>query len=127
MMEQSLDMTPELSQRVSPSLIAANYILALSSQELQQAISQELSENPALELLEKPTCPTCGATLIDSLCPNCMNRPKPTQSSDVAEGWNEDFSTMRRNSQPEEDFDPVNLVASERSLSEQLDGCLRSD
>ncbi len=49
-----------------------------------------------------------------------MNRPKPTQSSDDAEGWNEDFSTMRRNSQPEEDFDPVNLVASERSLSEQL-------
>ena len=33
--------------RVSPRLVAASYILELSSQELQQAISQEIEENPA--------------------------------------------------------------------------------
>jgi RNA polymerase sigma-54 factor len=120
-MEQSMDMSPDMQQRVSPSLIAANYILALSSQELQQAISQEISENPAIELLDKPTCPTCGATMMDSVCPNCMNRLKQTTTAtDAQEGWNEDFSTMRRTNQSEEDFDPVNLVASERTMAEQL-------
>lgn len=120
-MEQSMDMTPEMAMKVSPSLIAANYILALSSQELQQAISQELDENPALEMLDKPTCPTCGAVLTDSFCPNCRNRPKEEQSqADAQEGWIEDFPSQRKSREAEDDFDPVNLVASERSLTEQL-------
>jgi DNA-directed RNA polymerase specialized sigma54-like protein len=40
------------SMKVSPRLVAANYILELSSQELQQAIATELHDNPALEFIE---------------------------------------------------------------------------
>ncbi len=68
MMEQSLDMTPELSQRVSPSLIAANYILALSSQELQKQLAKTVRKSGA-GAARKTYLPTCGATLIDSLFP----------------------------------------------------------
>ncbi|HLZ29029.1 MAG TPA: RNA polymerase sigma-54 factor, partial [Chloroflexota bacterium] len=44
------------SMKVSPRLVAANYILELSSQELQQAIATELHDNPALEVVDVPTC-----------------------------------------------------------------------
>jgi DNA-directed RNA polymerase specialized sigma54-like protein len=58
-MELELDLSQEYSPnqtlKVSPRLVAANYILELSSQELQQAISTELADNPALELVEIPT------------------------------------------------------------------------
>src|SRR2546429_209551 len=63
-MELELDLGQEFSPnqtlKVSPRLVAANYILELSSQELQQQIATELSENPALELVETPTCRVCG-------------------------------------------------------------------
>ena len=51
---------PVLQVKVTPKQIAANYILQMSSVELQEAISQELDENPALEMTELPTCPICG-------------------------------------------------------------------
>ena len=38
--------------KVTPKQIAANYILQMSSVELQEAIAQELNENPALEMEE---------------------------------------------------------------------------
>ena len=62
--------------KVSPRLVAANYILELSSQELQQQIATELSENPALELVEMPTCRVCGTELQGSICPRCIQRQK---------------------------------------------------
>src|SRR5579859_3753439 len=84
-MELELDIGQDLSanqtQRVSPRLVAANYILELSSQELQQQISTELSENPALELVEAPTCRVCGTELQGSICPRCIQRQKSGSSS----------------------------------------------
>jgi DNA-directed RNA polymerase specialized sigma54-like protein len=46
-----MDMTfsAKMGMRVSPRLVAANRILELSSLELQQAIAEELADNPALE------------------------------------------------------------------------------
>src|SRR5207249_3567498 len=55
-MDISLEMNAEQSLRVSPTLIAVNQILALSSLELQAAIKQEAEENPALEIQERQTC-----------------------------------------------------------------------
>src|SRR5919197_5551048 len=79
-MELELDLAQEHTQsqtiKVSPRLVAANYILELSSQELQQAISTELNDNPALELVEIPTCRVCGTEMQGSICPRCIQRQK---------------------------------------------------
>src|ERR1700738_1919545 len=87
-MELELDIGQDYSvnqtQRVSPRLVAANYILELSSQELQQQISTELSENPALELVETPTCRVCGTELHGSICPRCIQHQKVGNNSTYA-------------------------------------------
>ncbi|HEY8476801.1 MAG TPA: RNA polymerase sigma-54 factor, partial [Chloroflexota bacterium] len=75
-LELSQETQQQLTQKVSPRLVAANYILELSSLELQQAIQQELAENPALELVEVPICQACGTELQGSVCPRCLQRQK---------------------------------------------------
>src|ERR687884_721390 len=90
-MELELDLgqefTPSQTLKVSPRLVAANYILELSSQELQQQIATELSENPALELVEIPTCRVCGTELQGSICPRCIQHQKSgSASSYTADG-----------------------------------------
>src|SRR5919201_2113 len=84
-MELELDLaqeyTPSQTIKVSPRLVAANYILELSSQELQQAIANELADNPALELVDVPTCRVCGTELQGSICPRCIQRQKSGSST----------------------------------------------
>jgi RNA polymerase sigma-54 factor len=68
---------------VTPQLVMARTLLQLSSTELELAISQELAENPALELVEipggeAPRCPKCGRALRGAACPSC-ERSKPQQ------------------------------------------------
>src|SRR5436309_1484288 len=79
-MELELDIGQDFSanqtQKVSPRLVAANYILELSSQELQQQIAKELAENPAIELIETPTCRVCGTEMHGSICPRCIQNQK---------------------------------------------------
>ena len=41
---------PQQQLKVTPKQIAANYILQMSSMELQDVINTELQENPALDL-----------------------------------------------------------------------------
>src|SRR3954454_6128292 len=73
-MDLSIDMTQEQTLRVSPTLIAVNQILALSSQELQAAIKQEADENPAFEITEHQTCSICGEVLKHGVCASCARR-----------------------------------------------------
>jgi len=127
-MELELDLGQDYSQnqsmKVSPRLVAANYILELSSQELQQQISTELSENPALELVEIPTCGVCGTELQGSICPRCIQRQKSaTTSTYGSEGSTspyDDVSESRNRSADDEEFDPLTRVASEQTLAEKL-------
>src|SRR5215467_8190001 len=127
-MELELDLgqeyTPSQTLKVSPRLVAANYILELSSQELQQQIATELSENPALELVEIPTCRVCGTELQGSICPRCIQRQKGSSSSTYgaeARGYGYDDGNDSRNRAPDdEEFDPLTRVASEQTLAEKL-------
>ncbi|CAA9226671.1 MAG: RNA polymerase sigma-54 factor RpoN [uncultured Chloroflexi bacterium] len=124
----------ELSQlatvqmKVSPRLVAMNHVLELSSMELQQLISQELSENPALEMEDKDVCPRCGAAVEKMVCPHCMTVPKQDDldrrdTADQAlsrdDYFYEEGPSMSRKD-PEDDFDPMIRVASEMSLQEHL-------
>src|ERR1700742_3421403 len=110
-MELELDLGQDYSQnqtlKVSPRLVAANYILELSSQELQQQTATELSENPALELVEVPTCRVCGTELQGSICPRCIQRQKSSVTSTYgAEGQSsyDDLPDGRSRSLDDEDY-----------------------
>src|ERR1700726_4451351 len=127
-MELELDIGQDYSanqtQKVSPRLVGANYILELSSQELQQQISTELSENPALELIETPTCRVCGTELQGSICPRCIQHQKTASSSPYGpEGHTSPYDDVpegRSRGSDDEDFDPLTRVASEQTLAEKL-------
>src|SRR5919197_5903046 len=129
-MELELDLIQEptsaqtQAMKVSPRLVAANYILELSSQELQQAIATELSENPALELVEVPTCGVCGTELHGSICPRCIQRQKVSDTAFGRDGqpryFAEDIPEPRDRLPEDEEFDPLTRVASEQTLAEKL-------
>lgn len=122
-MEMTQDISPQMGMRVSPRLVAASYILELSSQELQQAIAQEISENPAMELVEKETCPACGGPLQGSICPACLSLQKISPASQDADyDSSDDYINDMNLSAPaaEEDFDPFTQVAAQMSLAERL-------
>src|ERR1700730_2887298 len=118
------DLSANQTQRVSPRLVAANYILELSSQELQQQISTELAENPALELVETPVCRVCGTELQGSICPRCIQRQKVGSSSPYGPDGHtspyDDLPEGRNRGPDDEDFDPLTRVASEQTLAEKL-------
>src|SRR6266540_4201281 len=128
-MEMELDLSQELSSlqsmKVSPRLVAASYILELSSQELQQQIANELNDNPALELVDVPTCQVCGSELQGTVCPWCVQRQR---SEEAPRDLQEDgASTMYDDPPPpatqrltDEEFDPLTQVASEETLAEKL-------
>src|ERR1051326_5568927 len=127
-MELELDLgqefTPNQTLKVSPRLVAANYILKLCAQELQQQIATERNENPALELVDIPTCRVCGTELQGSICPRCIQRQKSGSTSTYGpetRGYGYDDSGDSRNRAPDdEDFDPLTRVASEQTLAEKL-------
>lgn len=123
-MDMELDVlqqqVPQQTMKVSPRLVAANHILQLSSLELQQAISSELEENPALELIDIPTCPTCGTQLQGSLCPQCLRRQKAdNQLVDGPDANDEPYYGQNLRTGDEE-FDPITQVAAAVSLQERL-------
>src|SRR6478672_12493389 len=126
-MELELDLgqeySPNQTLKVSPRLVAANYILELSSQELQQQISNELNDNPALELVEIPTCRVCGTELQGSICPRCIQRQKSSTTVYGADGHTsayDDPPEGRTRGPDDEEFDPLTRVASEQTLAEKL-------
>lgn len=132
-MDLSLDMNAEQSVRVSPTLIAVNHILALSSQELQTLIKQEAEENPAFEIIEHQICPICGESLRHGVCPACTRNEHTSTSSSTAPddfsysafSYNEEGAAMSPYDGADE-FDPISLVASEATLRERLMLDLRS-
>src|SRR6266478_722146 len=134
-MDLSLEMNVEQSVKVSPTLIAVNTILALSSQELQNLIKQEAEENPAFEIFEQQTCAICGEHLHNGICLNCRQTTAASRSNnDVSDDFNysslgyndEGFGSKGLSGYDESDFDPISLVASESSMRERMTVDLRS-
>ncbi len=128
-MEMDLDFSQDMSGgqhlRVSPRLVAASYILELSSQELQQQIANELNDNPALELVDVPTCPACGSELQGRVCPWCIQRQRSDDAprndiEDLAAGMYDDPPPPSSQRLTDEEFDPLTQVASEETLAEKL-------
>src|SRR5207302_4882095 len=62
---------PDQTLRVSARLVTSSAILHLSSDELEQAVTQEQIENPALEVREQRVCLFCGSPMQGSVCTSC--------------------------------------------------------
>lgn len=107
----------EMRQTVSPRMVQASTILAMSSTELQQAINQEADENPALEVDEVSVCPRCGDKLEGSICLTCG---EGTAERDPTEQFLEEEASRQVSQLDDEDFDPLTVVATEISLPERL-------
>src|SRR5437870_8196169 len=106
--EVDLRLLPQQQLKVTPKQIAANYILQLSSLELQDVISQELQENPALELDEVQVCPICGQPLKGRVCLNCfgVGNRSYSRAGDADTEPLEGTSLMQRDEEQDE-LDPI--------------------
>ncbi|MCL4465957.1 MAG: RNA polymerase factor sigma-54 [Chloroflexi bacterium] len=121
-MDLSQDASQQQQMKVSPRLVAASYILELSSLELQQAVQQELSENPAMEMVEASRCPVCGGNMEGNVCPHCLAERKATdesrnEQSEVPEDY---VPTHGLSASGDDDFDPLTQVAAQMTLPERL-------
>lgn len=120
--EQGFEQNQEMRTWISPSLIEANHILSLSQQELQTLVEQEMSQNPALELENRATCPVCMTVLEGTWCPTCqqtVERERQVESLDAMD----DYEVPSAPSAPADsstDFDPMTIVASGESPIDQL-------
>ncbi len=106
---------------VSTKFITSISLLQLSSQELEQAVSQELHENPAFEVDEVPQCMRCGAHLVNGACLMCGSDSSLSHNGEIASesagAW--DFMPLLGGAD-EEDFDPMLRISSVATLEESL-------
>jgi RNA polymerase sigma-54 factor len=111
---------PSMQVKVTPKQIAANYILQMSSMELQEAISQELDENPALEMEELATCPICGSPIAGNYCTECM--PRKTDDGNPGDSAVDELpaDTQQRLRDEADELDPIARAEAEFTLEEHL-------
>jgi RNA polymerase sigma-54 factor len=118
--ELNQQIQPVLTAKVTPKQIAANYILQMSSVELQEAIAQELDENPALEMTELPTCPLCGSPIAGNYCTECM--PRKGEADDPARLSADDLpgDGQTRTRDEDDEFDPIARAEADFTLEDHL-------
>jgi RNA polymerase sigma-54 factor len=116
-MDARLRRSPIPRAKVAPKTIVVSGLLELASADLEQAILQELSENPALELVEAAYCDRCGAMFSGSLCPNCERATGEARAVARSGDWRNSSSVHWGD---EEDWDPLSKVAAPRSLRDHL-------
>ncbi|HET7701705.1 MAG TPA: RNA polymerase factor sigma-54 [Candidatus Limnocylindria bacterium] len=115
-----LRILPQQQLKVTPKQIAANAILQLSSMELQAVISQELSENPALDLEESQVCPLCGEPLQGRICLSCFGLANKPPRGDEPDAEPLEGSSLTQRDEDDEDFDPIVRAEAEQTIAEYL-------
>jgi RNA polymerase sigma-54 factor len=118
---------PAQKQKIDPKLIQANTLLQYSGVELQQAVEQEILENPALELEDDNPC--LGCELSGFGCKNCRyaHREETSQVQDTAEhGFKEFDYSFDPVSDSDDDEDPIGRLSAEVTLQEHLRQQLRN-
>src|SRR2546422_975168 len=119
--EVDLKLLPQQQLKVTPKQIAANYILQLSSLELQDVINQELQENPALDLDEIQVCPLCGQSLTGRVCVNCFGiGNRPYKGGDDIETEPLEGTSLMQRDEEEDELDPIVRAEAEQTLAEYL-------
>jgi RNA polymerase sigma-54 factor len=128
---------PDHALRVSAKLITSSTILHLSSDELEQAVTQEQIENPALDVREQRICLFCGALVQGKQCASCGNFARPSEATFTEEEnlteslgtqWGEDRLydsdgyawNGGESSDEDEEFDPLARIPMGQTLAEVL-------
>ncbi|MGH2363078.1 MAG: RNA polymerase factor sigma-54 [Chloroflexota bacterium] len=133
-LELGQGLLPQLSTTISAKLITSLKILQLSSEELAQAVRQEMTDNPILEIEERETCGTCGSSLQDGFCPECYAATMPAGASADAEPAGEpydgssyaDMPAGRHDQDGDREFDALSLLPSSVSLADYLTQALQA-
>jgi len=115
-----LRLLPQQQLKVTPKQIAANYILQLSSMELQDVINAELQDNPALDLEETQVCPLCGEPLQGRICLSCFGLANKPPRGDEPEGEPLEGTSLTQRDEDDEEFDPIVRAEAEQTLAEYL-------
>jgi RNA polymerase sigma-54 factor len=120
----ALDHAQRLAQRqtttLSAHLIMASAMLRYSAEEFEQAIAQEVSENPAFVMEERLSCARCGSQLRMGLCPNCdLSSRASAVIGERAPRFENDWWAAPRSSLAE-DYDPLDLAPSDETLATSL-------
>lgn len=115
-----LRLLPQQQLKVTPKQIAANYILQLSSMELQDVISAELQENPALDLEESQVCPLCGEPLQGRICLNCFGLANKPPRGDESESEPLEGASLMQRDEEDDEFDPIVRAEAEQTVAEYL-------
>lgn len=118
------DQSQTQQQKVDPKIIMANTVLQLSSMELQQAIEQELMENPALEAEDEDPC--SGCELAPFMCKDCSYQKQTTASNTVDLSVHDLEVAFDFTGDPDDENDPIGLIESELTLCEHLRNQLRN-
>jgi RNA polymerase sigma-54 factor len=120
------DQVQTQQQKIDPKVILANNILQLSGVELEQAVEQELAENPALEQEDEEPC--TGCEMKPFLCKDCQySKQKADQEFIVSDQVNQEPEyVFEFNSDPDDQTDPISFIRAELTLPEHLREQLRS-
>ncbi len=124
MLGQSQQASQNQSVNISAKLIASIKVLQYSAEELDQAIAQEMGENPALEVEEVTQCARCGATLRAGLCPTCERSGAESANDGRIEvaAWDDyaDLRGLAGSSADDDGYNPLDFVRSGGTLQEHL-------
>ncbi|MFN8512121.1 MAG: hypothetical protein U0232_23495 [Thermomicrobiales bacterium] len=120
-LETSAYMGMEQRSWIFPRLIEANAVLMLSSQELQHLIDAELAANPALEVEEFYSCPSCGRPFDGPHCPHCLGQQVVEMTPSFTEELADPLGHIQLGAVADADrIDPLTFVATHSNLREQL-------
>lgn len=109
-----------LTPTADPNLIVTNTIISYSTLELEQAISRELDENPALELTEYGNCSLCGGPLSGTTCTLCASLLPSGPVAFHAEVPNFDAFPGIAGKYGEDELDAFSVLAAPRTLADCL-------
>ncbi|MDH7482211.1 MAG: RNA polymerase factor sigma-54 [Armatimonadota bacterium] len=118
------DQSQTQQQRIDPKIIMANTLLQLSSLELQEAIEQELAENPALELEDEEPC--SGCELAPFMCKDCSFQKLAAQNEETDISIYEIEPQFEFTFDPDDDNDPISSLQADVTLPEHLRNQLRA-
>ena len=117
------ELRQSISQKIDPKLIMANSILQLAAIELEQAVEQELAENPALEAPEDDPCEGCEVP--KSLCIDCAFH-KQIVSEEMDLSIHELESPQEYAGEADEESDFIGSIVADVTLQDHLRAIFRS-